>query len=148
MSTVADPGGGQFGATDPRNACGATLKWRRSDKNALLFGSYRCRNKGKNTQSKSKLNNALHFSIYGTDFDPVSYRLESTLLLFRNNAPVPLFLLRVRIAQQSQTRLSVGLCKFGLFFLQVHILGGSFERKSSREDKNAKNGKLITDARF
>jgi len=45
---------------------------------------------------------SLNFSIYVTDFDPASYRLESTLLLFRNNTPVPLFLFRVRTAQQSQ----------------------------------------------
>jgi len=37
-------------------------------------------------------------------FDPPSYPFESTLPLFRNNTPVPLFLFRVRTAQQSQTR--------------------------------------------
>jgi len=47
---------------------------------------------------------SLNFSIYVTDFDPASYQLESTLLLFRNNTPVPLFLFCVRTAQQSQTR--------------------------------------------
>jgi len=44
---------------------------------------------------------SLNFGIYVTDFDPVSYRLESTMLLFRNNTPVPLFLFRLRNAQQS-----------------------------------------------
>jgi len=46
-----------------------------------------------------------------TDFDPASYRLESTLLLFRNNTPVPLFLFRVTTAQQLQTR-SLSLAQF------------------------------------
>jgi len=45
----------------------------------------------------------LNFSIYVTDFDPASYRLESTLLLIHNNTSIPLFLFRVRTAQQSQT---------------------------------------------
>jgi len=31
---------------------------------------------------------SLNFSIYVTNFDPASYRLESTLLLFRNTTPV------------------------------------------------------------
>jgi len=44
-----------------------------------------------------------NFSIYVTDFDVASYRLESTFLLFHNNTSVPLFLFRVRTAQQSQT---------------------------------------------
>jgi len=47
---------------------------------------------------------SLNFSIYVTDFDPGFYRLESTLLLFRNNTHVPLLLFCVRTAQQSQTR--------------------------------------------
>jgi len=44
---VADPGGGQFGATPPPNGCGVFLKWRPSDKNAPLFGAYRSKNKDK-----------------------------------------------------------------------------------------------------
>jgi len=99
--TVAHPGG-KFGTTSPPNGFGARSKWRNFDKNAPLFGAYRSRNKGKNT--KSKLNNALHFvklQYYVTDFDPASHRLESTLLLFRNNTPVPLFLFRVRTAQHN-----------------------------------------------
>jgi len=44
---------------------------------------------------------SLKMSIYVTDFNPASHGLESTLLLFRNNTPVPLFLFRVRTAQQS-----------------------------------------------
>jgi len=47
---------------------------------------------------------SLNFSIYLTDFDPASYELDSTLLLFRDNIPVPLFLFRVTTAQESQTR--------------------------------------------
>jgi len=47
---------------------------------------------------------SLNFSIYVTDFDPASYRLESRLLLFRNNTPVPLLLFRVRTPQHLQTR--------------------------------------------
>ena len=73
---------------------------------------------------------SLNFNIYLTDFDPATYRLESTLLLFRNNTPVSSFLFRVRTAQQSQTRsLSPAqfwtcrwLCKIGLILLQVHFL--------------------------
>jgi len=42
---------------------------------------------------------SLNFRIYVTDFDPTSYRLESTLPLFRNNTPVPLFFFRVRTAR-------------------------------------------------
>jgi len=45
---------------------------------------------------------SLNFSIYVMDFDPASYRLESTVLLFRNSTPVPLFLFRVRSGQQLQ----------------------------------------------
>jgi len=56
---VADPGGGSLGQLPPPNGCGAPFKWRPSDENAPLFGAYRSRNKGKNTESK--LNNALHF---------------------------------------------------------------------------------------
>jgi len=46
------------------------------------------------------MNNAVHFvelqylrdfSIYVLYFDPASYRLESTLLLFRNSISVPYF---------------------------------------------------------
>jgi len=48
---------------------------------------------------------SLNFRIYETDFDPDSYRLESTLPLFRNNSPVPLFLFGVRTTQQSQTQI-------------------------------------------
>jgi len=91
---------------------------------------------------------SLNFSIHVTDFDPASYSLESTSLLFRNSTLVPLFLFRVRTTQQSQTRFllpaqfwtSLGLRKFGLFLLQVHFLtlGDSFERKSRSE-----NGKAI-----
>jgi len=44
--------GGSLGQLPPKRL------WRPSDKNALLFGAYPSRNKGKNTQSK--LNNALH----------------------------------------------------------------------------------------
>jgi len=51
--------GEQFGATSPPNSGGAHLKWRPCDENGPLFGAYRSRNEGKNTQSK--LNNALHF---------------------------------------------------------------------------------------
>jgi len=57
------------------------------------------------------LHTSLNFSIYVTDFDPASYRLESTMLLFRNSSPVPLFLFRVRTAQQPQTR-SLSLAQF------------------------------------
>jgi len=84
---------------------------------------------------------SLNFSIYVTDFDPISCRLESTFVLFRNNTPVRLFLLRVRTAQQSQTR-SLSLAQFWIccwavqnwsVFVKVHflMLGDSFERKSS-----------------
>jgi len=48
---------------------------------------------------------SLNFRIYVTDFEPASYQLESTLSLFRDNTPVPLFLFRVWTAQQSKTRL-------------------------------------------
>jgi len=37
------------------------------------------------------LHTSLNFSIYVTDFDPASFRLESTLLLFRTDTPVPFF---------------------------------------------------------
>jgi len=42
----------------------------------------------------------VNFSIYVTDFDPASYRLESTLLLFLNDTPVPLFVFIVRATHQ------------------------------------------------
>jgi len=81
------------------------------------------------------------------DFDQASYRLESTLLLFRNNTPVPLFRFRVRTAQQSQTR-SLSLAQFrtcrwtmqnwsDLVKFIFLMLGGSFERKTSSEDRKA-----------
>ena len=54
---------------------------------------------------------SLNLSIYVTDFDPASYRLESKLLLFRNNTPVPVIVFRMRTAQQSQTR-SLSLAQF------------------------------------
>jgi len=41
---------------------------------------------------------SLNFSMYGTDFDLASYGLESTLLLFPNNTPVPSFLFCMRTA--------------------------------------------------
>jgi len=44
---------------------------------------------------------ALNFIIYVPDFDPDPYRLGSTMLFFRNNNTVPLFLYRVRTAQQT-----------------------------------------------
>jgi len=89
---------------------------------------------------------SLNFCIYETDFDPASYR--STLLLFCDSTHAPLFLFRVRTAQQSQTR-SLLLAQFwtcrwsvqNLFLLRVHflMLDGSFERKSSSEDRKAIN---------
>jgi len=54
---------------------------------------------------------SLNFSIYAMDFDQATYGLESILLLFGNNTPVPLFLFHVRTAQQSQTR-SLSLAQF------------------------------------
>jgi len=53
----------------------------------------------------------MNFSIYVTDFDPVSYQLESAFLLFPNNTLVSLFLFRVRTAHQSQTR-SLSVAQF------------------------------------
>jgi len=72
---------------------------------------------------------SLNLSSYVTDFDPASYRLESTLLLFRNNTPVPLYLFRLKIAHQLKhyllhwhsSGLSVALCKIGRFLLQVNF---------------------------
>jgi len=74
---------------------------------------------------------SLNFRIYVTDFGPASYRLESTMLLFRIKPPVPLFLFRVRTAQQSQTRslsFASTVLDLPLVLLQVHFLmfGGSF----------------------
>ena len=62
---------------------------------------------------------SLNFGIYVTDFDPASYRQESTMVLFRNKTPVPLFLFHVRTAQQA-LGLPIWLfwgqiCNFGLF---------------------------------
>jgi len=48
---------------------------------------------------QTMLYTSLNLSIYVMDFDPASYRLESTLLLFRKNTPVHLFLFRVRTNQ-------------------------------------------------
>jgi len=37
---------------------------------------------------------SLYFKIYAPDFHTASYRLELTILFFRNNSIVPLFLFR------------------------------------------------------
>ena len=92
---------------------------------------------------------SINFNIYVTVFDTASYRLESTLLLFHNNAPVFLYLFRVKTAQQSQTR-CLSLVQFWTCLWAVQdwpvfvtssflMLGGSFERKSSSEDRKAIN---------
>jgi len=47
---------------------------------------------------------SLNFKNHVPDFDPASCRLASTMLFFRNNATVLLFLYRVWTAQQLQTR--------------------------------------------
>jgi len=89
----------------------------------------------------------LNFRIYVMDVDPASYRLESTVPLFRNNTSVPLFLFRVRTAQQSLTR-SLSLARFWTcrwavqkwyVFVTCSFLmhGGRLETKSSGEDRNA-----------
>jgi len=92
---------------------------------------------------------SLNFGIYVTDFDPTSYRLESTMLLFRNKTHVPLILFRVRTAQQSQTRslsyvstvldLPLGCAKLVCFNFSFAMLCGNFERKSNSEDRKAIN---------
>jgi len=92
---------------------------------------------------------SLNFGIYVTDFDPASYGLESTMLLFRNKTPVPLILFSVRTAHQSQTRslsfastvldLPLGCTKLVCFKFSFATLRGKFERKSSSEDRNAIN---------
>jgi len=70
---------------------------------------------------------SLNFGIYVTDFDPASYRLESTLVLFRNSTPVPLFLFCVRTAQQSQTRsLSLAVLGSGLRVARLAVLRPNF----------------------
>jgi len=84
---------------------------------------------------------SLNFKIHVPEFDPASCRLESTMLFFRNNTTFLLFLYRVRTAQQLQTR-SLSLAQFWTFRWTVQIyfcykLDGSFERKSSNENKNA-----------
>jgi len=61
--------------------------------------------------NKMMLYTSFNFSIYVTDFDLDSHRLESTLLLFGDSTPVPLFLFSVRTARQSQTR-SLSLAEF------------------------------------
>jgi len=66
---------------------------------------------------------SLNFSIYVRDFDPASYRLESTLLFFRSSIPVPLFPFSVRTENclaitntiSFSSGFAVGLCKIGLF---------------------------------
>jgi len=103
---VADPGEGQFGAV-----ARSKRLWRPSNKNALLFGAYQRRNKGKNTQSKiNNVYTSLNFSISVTEFDPASYRVESTLLLFRNSVFV---------------------------ISSFLMLGGSFEMKSNSQNRKA-----------
>jgi len=54
---------------------------------------------------------SLNFKIHVPDFDPASCGLESTMVFFRNNTTVLLFLYRVRTAQQLQTR-SLSLAQF------------------------------------
>jgi len=92
----------------------------------------------KNTLNQKMIYTSLNFRIYVTDFDPASYWLASTLLLFRNSTPVPLFLFWVGIAHcpAIPNTISFGstvLAKIGLLLLKVHflILVGSFERKTT-----------------
>jgi len=71
---------------------------------------------------------SLNFSIYVTDFDPASYRLVSTLLLFRNNIPVPLFVFfRKNCPAITNTIFHQG-CQIGSFGAQNQTFG-SFEKQ-------------------
>jgi len=75
------------------------------------------------------LHTSLNFKIHVPDFDPASCRLESTVLFFRNNTTVLLFLYLRRTVQQllykrSRFRkhssvLLAELCNY--IFLQVHL---------------------------
>ena len=80
------------------------LEWRPFAINAPLFGSHGSRNKFWNTPKwviffalckRQGLRDGLY---------PTSYRISWTVLLFRNNSTVSLFLCRERIAQPSQTQ--------------------------------------------
>jgi len=66
----------------------------------------------------------LNFKIYVPDFDPVSYRLESTMMLFfRNNASFPretCSAITNTVAFVS-TLLDLSLSYVNICFLQVHI---------------------------
>ena len=66
---------------------------------------------------------SLIFRVNVTDFDPASYRLESTL--FCDNTPVPLCLFRVRTENCTATVLPTLRFsrEFGLvFFVEVRVL--------------------------
>jgi len=65
---------------------------------------------------------SLNFKIHVPDFDPASCRLESTMLFFRNNTTVLLFLHRMRTDQQSQTQ-SLSLAQFWTcrWAVQIHF---------------------------
>jgi len=83
----------------------------------------------------------LNFKIYVPDFDPASYRMESTMLFFRNNASFPrenCSAITNAVAFVS-TLLDLSLSHVNIyFFTSLFIMpDGSFERKSSNENKNA-----------
>jgi len=69
-----------------------------SNKNAPFLAHIEVKTEAKNTKQKM-LYTSLNFGDYATDFNPAFSRLKSTLPLFRNNTPVPLFHSCMRTAQ-------------------------------------------------
>ena len=55
---------------------------------------------------------SLNFGIYVTDFDPASYRLESTMLLFRNKTPVHHFFSACELPSNHKRDLFRSLAQF------------------------------------
>ena len=105
--TVADPGGAVWGNCPPKWLL-LPLKVAPQWYNMRLF-SVAIEVKTKTKITQSKLHNALHFVELRFIHDGLwpsllPTRLQSTMLLFRNKTPVPLFLFRMKTAQQSQTR--------------------------------------------
>ena len=137
----------------PPNGCGDPLEWRPLIKMRPFLVPIEIETKTKLLSlNQAMLYTSLNFSIYVTDFDPASDRLESTLLLFCNNTPVPFLLFRVWTAHcpaitstisfaSTVLNLPSGCAKLVCFVSSFLMFGGSFESKSSSEDRKAINWK-------